>query len=179
MDTGRTGVWISARGAGGTDGLPAAAKRAEDLGYGTFWLGGSPPERALGKLLDATETIVCATGILNVWQHTPADVAREHAELTAAHPGRVLLGIGIGHPEATSDYKRPLKTMRDFFAGLNPVPRDERIAAALGIAACEVAPSRPSTPAPPAAVGGPPRWRPIARDQRSRRGYCAGRRVGG
>ena len=47
-----------------------------------------------------------------------------------------MLGIGIGHPEATSDYTRPLKAMREFFDGLDaaatPVPRDERVAAALG-----------------------------------------------
>ena len=47
-----------------------------------------------------------------------------------------MLGIGIGHPEATSDYTRPLKTMREFFDGLDaaetPVPKDERLAAALG-----------------------------------------------
>lgn len=139
MKLGRIGVWISAHGAGGVDALPAAARCAEELGYGTFWLGGSPPERALGRLLDATSTIVCATGILNVWQHEPADVVREHAELTARHPARVLLGIGIGHPEATSDYRRPLKTMRDFFAGLDGVPRDERIAAALGPKMLELA----------------------------------------
>lgn len=60
------------------------------------------------------------------------DVAAEHARLRARHPGRVLLGIGIGHPEATSDYRRPLGTMREYFAGLGDVPRDERIAAALG-----------------------------------------------
>ncbi len=132
MKLGRTGVWISAHGAGGVGRLPEAANVAEALGYGTFWLGGSPPVRGLGRLLDATATIVCATGIVNVWQHTPADVAREFDELAARHPDRVLLGIGIGHPEATSDYRRPLKTMREFFAGLDDVPRDRRIAAALG-----------------------------------------------
>ena len=51
-------------------------------------------------------------------------------------PDSFLLGIGVGHPEATSDYTRPLSAMRAFFDGLDggdpPVPRDERIAAALG-----------------------------------------------
>ena len=129
MELGTLGVWATPRT---TDDLPGLARAVESFGYGTFWLGGSPPERALRHLLDATETIICATGILNVWQHTPADVAREHAGLTAQWPGRVLLGVGIGHPEATSDYTRPLKTMRDFFAGLEDVPKDERVAAALG-----------------------------------------------
>jgi hypothetical protein len=48
----------------------------------------------------------------------------------------LVLGIGIGHPEATSEYKQPLAKMREFFDGLDaadpPVPRDERLAAALG-----------------------------------------------
>ncbi len=126
---GRLGVWATPRT---TDDLPGLARAVESFGYDTFWLGGSPPERALRHLLGATETLVCATGILNVWQHRPADVAREHAELTAQYPDRVVLGIGVGHPEATSDYTRPLKAMREFFAGLDGVPKDERIAAALG-----------------------------------------------
>ena len=76
------------------------------------------------------------SGILNVWQHEPADVARRPRAAAAGLPGRFVLGIGIGHPEATSDYTRPLKTMREFFDGLDaaaePVPREERLAAALG-----------------------------------------------
>ena len=55
--------------------------------------------------------------------------------MTRDFPGRFLLGIGIGHPEATSDYTRPLTAMREFFDGLDAadaVPRDERVAAALG-----------------------------------------------
>lgn len=72
------------------------------------------------------------TGILNIWQHDPAAVAADHARITADHPGRFLLGIGAGHPEATSDYTRPLKAMREFFDGLDGVPKEERVAAALG-----------------------------------------------
>ena len=84
--------------------------------------------------LEASSTLPLITSILNVWQHEPADVALDHARLTADHPGRFILGIGIGHPEATSDYTRPLKTLRGFFDGLDAggVPRDERLAAALG-----------------------------------------------
>jgi probable F420-dependent oxidoreductase len=76
-----------------------------------------------------------ATGILNVWANEPAQVAAEHAELTREFPGRLRLGIGIGHPEATSDYSRPLTAMGQFLDGLDradtPVPRDQRCLAAL------------------------------------------------
>jgi probable F420-dependent oxidoreductase len=47
-----------------------------------------------------------------------------------------MLGIGIGHPEATSDYRRPLSTMRAFLDGLDAAPTrpaaDGRCLAALG-----------------------------------------------
>jgi probable F420-dependent oxidoreductase len=82
--------------------------------------------------LEASSTLTIATGILNVWQHEPHDVAEDDRALAGEFPGRFLLGIGIGHPEATSDYTRPLATMRAFFDGLVGVPNDERIAAALG-----------------------------------------------
>ncbi len=131
MDLGQIGVWRSRR-----SGSADAAKEIEALGYGALWLGGSPSLDQVRPYLEASSTLPVITSILNVWQHEPADVARAHARLTADHAGRFILGIGIGHPEATSDYARPLKTMRAFFDGLDaadpPVPRDERLAAALG-----------------------------------------------
>ena len=106
----------------------------EALGYDTLWLGSSPSLAQARPYLEASEEITIATGILNIWQHEPADVAAQHAELTRDFPGSFLLGIGVGHPEATSDYTRPLSAMRAFFDGLDAggVPRDEMIAAALG-----------------------------------------------
>lgn len=135
MELGELGVWTSYR-AIGEENAGQAAKLAEDLGFGAFWLGGSPQLPAVRPLLDATERLIVATGIVNVWQYQPARLAVEHAELTRAFPGRLLLGIGIGHPEATGDYSKPLSTMRDFLDGLDaadpPVPREQRCMAALG-----------------------------------------------
>jgi probable F420-dependent oxidoreductase len=108
----------------------------EALGFGALWLGGSPSLTEARACLEATSTLTVATGILNVWRHEPADVAAGHADLRREYGERFLLGIGIGHPESTSEYKKPLTKMREFFDGLDaadpPVPRDERIAAALG-----------------------------------------------
>src|SRR5881275_2321809 len=62
--------------------------------------------------------------------------AAADAALRADFPGRFMLGIGIGHPEATSDYRRPLTSMRAFLDGLDaspaPPPVAERCLAALG-----------------------------------------------
>ena len=130
MNLGRIGIWRRHQPG------PGIVDELEALGYGTLWLGSSPSLEQARTYLEASEQMTIATGILNIWQHEPADVAAQHAELTRAFPGSFLLGIGVGHPEATSDYTKPLSAMRAFFDGLDaaeqPVPRDERIAAALG-----------------------------------------------
>jgi probable F420-dependent oxidoreductase len=130
MDVGRIGIWMPKRfGAG-------AVGEMEALGYGTLWLGGSPSVQEAVPFLKASSTMTIATGILNVWQHESADVAAAHAQLRSAFPGRFLLGVGIGHPEATSDYTRPLANMRAFCDGLasasQPISSDELVLAALG-----------------------------------------------
>jgi probable F420-dependent oxidoreductase len=130
MPLGQIGIWR--RRQEGVDAL----QELEALGYGTFWIGSSPSVADARPFLEHTRTLTIATGILNVWQHEPGDVAAAHADLRREFPGRFLLGIGIGHPERTSEYRKPLATMRAFFDGLDaasePVPRDERITAALG-----------------------------------------------
>jgi probable F420-dependent oxidoreductase len=130
MDLGKLGTWR--RRFEGTDGLA----EIEAAGYSVVWVGASPSVAQARPFLEATSTMTVATGILNVWQHAPAAVAAAHAEATDAFPGRFLLGVGIGHPEATAEYRSPLQTMREFYDGLDiaprPVPRDERIGAALG-----------------------------------------------
>lgn len=135
MELGDFGVWATYR-AIGEENAGAAASLAEELGFGTFWLGGSPQLPALEPLLQATERIVVATGILNVWASEPEQVASDFAQLEARFPGRVLLGIGIGHPEATARYTSPLTAMAAFLDGLDrartPVPSTRRCLAALG-----------------------------------------------
>ncbi len=126
MRLGRIGIWRRHQPG------PAIVPELEALGYGTLWLGSSPSVADARRYLEASEEITVATGILNIWQHEPADVAAQHAELTRDYPGSFLLGIGVGHPEATSDYTRPLSAMRAFFDGLEGVPREELVAAALG-----------------------------------------------
>jgi probable F420-dependent oxidoreductase len=135
MQIGRFGVWTSYR-AIGEENAGDAAELAEDLGFDVFWLGGSQQLPALRPLLEATDRIVAATGILNVWASDPEQVAADHAQLSAEFPDRILLGIGVGHPEATSHYAKPLTAMREFLDALDaaptPVPRDGRCLAALG-----------------------------------------------
>jgi probable F420-dependent oxidoreductase len=135
MDIGEIGVWTSYQ-AFGVDRAGEAAKLIEQLGYGTWWVGASPHVPDVRPVLEATSTLVAATGILNVWANDPAKTAAADAALRAEFPERFMLGIGIGHREATHDYRTPLATMRDFLDGLDAAETsptaDERCLAALG-----------------------------------------------
>ena len=135
MDIGDIGIWTSYRPFG-IERAGEAAKLVEQLGFGAFWVGGSPHVPDIRPVLEATSTMVAATGILNVWSNDPGETAAADAALRADFPGRFMLGVGIGHPEATSDYRRPLRTMRAFLDGLDasptPRPADEGCLAALG-----------------------------------------------
>src|SRR6202042_1261169 len=96
------------------------------------------------ELLGATERIVVATGIVNIWKDDARVVAASHHRLTAAYPGRWLLGIGVVHPEATSDYTNPYEAMVDALDVLDSegVPQDERVLAALGPRVLQLAAAR-------------------------------------
>ena len=141
MELGKLGVWASARTIG-PERLGEAAAIVERLGYGTFWLGSSPKVAQLRPILEATDSLVAATGIANIWATDAAEAAADFTALEADFPGRVLVGIGVGHPEATSDYTRPLTAMRRFLDGLDAVPPERRALAALAPRMLEVAKER-------------------------------------
>jgi probable F420-dependent oxidoreductase len=145
MELGRIGVWTSYRPFGVAR-AGEAARLVEGLGFGTWWLGGSPHVDDLRPILEATTTLAAATGILNVWAEEPDRTAAADAALRAQFPERVMLGIGIGHPEATSDYRRPLTAMRAFLDGLDaapaPPPVGGRCLAALGTRMLDLARER-------------------------------------
>ncbi len=131
MELGRFGVFGHAR--------MLTAERArllESLGYGTVWQGGSPPAglETVEMLLDATSTLKVATGIVNVWTADAAEVAKSYHRIEAAYPGRFLLGIGVGHPEAVATYHSPYQTLVEYLDVLDAegVPVDRRVLAALG-----------------------------------------------
>jgi probable F420-dependent oxidoreductase len=145
MRLGRFGVFTSHRTIG-EENAAEAARLIEDLGFGALWLGGSPQLSALRPMLAATERIVLATGIVNIWQSQAERVVADFAALEESFPGRVLVGLGVGHPEAHRPYTRPLSAMRDFLAGLDaaqtPVPPERRCLAALGPKMLELSAAR-------------------------------------
>jgi len=122
------------------------ASEAEDLGYGAIWVGGSPPgdlER-VEEVLEATERIPVVTGIVNMWREDPATVAASHLRITERHPDRFLLGLGVGHPEATSEYSNPLDKINDYLDQVEAggVPGGRILLAALGPKVLRIAAER-------------------------------------
>ncbi len=141
MELGRYGVFGRAAVL-----TPERARMIESLGYGTVWQGGSPPADLshVAAILDATSTIKVATGIVNVWTADAAEVARSYHRIEAAHPGRFLLGIGVGHPEAHAAYRSPYQTLVGYLDVLDAegVPEGRRILAALGPRVLKLAAAR-------------------------------------
>jgi probable F420-dependent oxidoreductase len=88
----------------------------------------------VSAILDATSTLKVATGIVNVWTADAAEIARSYHRIEAAHPGRFLLGVGVGHPEATATYHSPYQTLVDYLDVLDAegVPIERQVLAALG-----------------------------------------------
>src|SRR5580692_7854062 len=131
IDLGRTGIWRHLQGL-----TPDLVTEVEALGYGAIWVGGSP-DGDLGvveNLLATTDHIAVATGIVNVWKDDATTVAASYHRITARYPGRFLLGLGIGHPEATQEYRQPYAKLVSYLDELDElkVPVGGRALAALG-----------------------------------------------
>jgi probable F420-dependent oxidoreductase len=139
---GRVGVWLGPLAQLPAPGEQAAARRLEELGFGSLWAGevlaGKEAFAHQALLLAATEHVVTGTGIANVWARHPSSMQAGAATLGSAWPGRFVLGVGISHApiveRSGQKYDRPLARMAEYLddmdtsaaasAGLEvPVPR--------------------------------------------------------
>ncbi|WP_297625554.1 LLM class F420-dependent oxidoreductase [Nocardia sp.] len=115
---------------------PEAVRELEQLGYGTVWLGTSPPADWDGfdALFAASESISIGTSIVNMWS-TPAKASADlFHRLESKFPGRFLLGIGAGHREFNDGYTKPYDALVNYLDELDEagVPKNGRALAALG-----------------------------------------------
>ncbi|MBX7452023.1 LLM class F420-dependent oxidoreductase [Mycolicibacterium sp. 3033] len=127
---GRYGVWT------GQPVTPEQAVDIEKLGYGTVWVGASPAADLdfVEPILEKTETLQVATGIVNIWTADAKEVAESYHRIEKAFPGRFLLGVGVGHPEHQQEYAKPYEALVDYLDVLDAakVPTSRRVLAALG-----------------------------------------------
>jgi probable F420-dependent oxidoreductase len=97
-------------------------KLAEDKGYDSVWLPESMGRDACTELtaLALTSThIRLGTGIVPVFARLPTIAAAAMATAATLAPGRVMLGVGIGHQGALESghgvsFSRPLQHVREF-----------------------------------------------------------------
>ncbi|EHB58305.1 putative F420-dependent oxidoreductase [Mycolicibacterium rhodesiae JS60] len=129
-DLGRYGVWT------GGPVSPEQAKEIERLGYGAVWVGASPAAELafVEPILERTESLTVATGIVNIWNAPAEEVAASYERIENAYPGRFLLGVGVGHPEHTQEYQKPYDALVSYLDKLDDkcVPTSRRVIAALG-----------------------------------------------
>ncbi|WP_422749403.1 LLM class F420-dependent oxidoreductase [Mycobacterium sp. WMMD1722] len=127
---GRYGVWT----AGAPE--PEQAAKIEELGYGALWVGGSPAADLafVEPILEQTENLQVATGIVNVWASPAEEVAESYHRIEDRFPSRFLLGVGIGHPEHTEEYRKPYDVLVEYLDKLDAakVPTSRLVIAALG-----------------------------------------------
>jgi probable F420-dependent oxidoreductase len=130
LDLGRFGVWT------GGPVKPEQAVEIEKLGYGAVWVGASPKADLafVEPILQQTETLQVATGIVNIWSADAKQVAESYHRIEQAFPGRFLLGVGVGHPEHTQEYRKPYDALVEYLDELDAakVPTSRRVIAALG-----------------------------------------------
>ncbi len=138
---GRFGFWQMLRNT-----TPEMAREAERLGYGAVWVGGSPPGdlRQVEELLATTTSIPVVTGIVNMWREEAASLAGSYHRIASRYPDRFLLGVGIGHPEATQEYRDPVDKIGEYLGQLDAagVPRERLVLAALGPKVLRIAAER-------------------------------------
>lgn len=131
MQLGTYSVWASSRVVDA-----AWGPRLEALGFPALWLGAASGTLDLAReLLDATEQLVVATGIVNIWRTPAADLAAAYGALPEAHRERFLLGVGTGHPEsAGQDAASPYGAISAYLDELDAagIPKDRLVLAALG-----------------------------------------------
>jgi probable F420-dependent oxidoreductase len=143
MDLTGIGIWSSQLRYGNAAESAEAAAELDELGFRALWIPdvGGQVFDAVDNLLAATKQTTIATGILNLWMHTPGDVAENFAALTAEHGDRFLLGIGVSHAPLIDSrepglYRKPLAATASFLDAIDateqPVPVDRRVLAALG-----------------------------------------------
>jgi probable F420-dependent oxidoreductase len=140
-DLGRFGVWLPTRSI-----TPELAAKIEALGFGAVWIGGSPDADLawVDPVLTQTTSLQLATGIVNIWSAPAPAVAESFHRIESAHPGRFLLGIGVGHREHTEEYLKPFDALVSYLDELDAamVPTSRRVLAALGPRVLELSAKR-------------------------------------
>lgn len=119
----------------GLDDMRQLVGLAERLGYDSVWLPESMGREALTELTAlvlSSECIRIGTGIVPVFARLPTSAAAAAATAATLAPGRVILGLGIGHQSALENghgvhFSRPLQRTREFATIARRLLREGRV----------------------------------------------------
>ena len=129
IDPGRVGIFAGPLNSQPTETQREFIREVERLGYRTLWYGEALAQEAFARgaiYLAATERIVVASGIANIWARDAAAMANGGRTLAEAWPGRFILGIGVSHAPLVRmrghDYQAPYSAMREYLDGMAAAP---------------------------------------------------------
>jgi probable F420-dependent oxidoreductase len=158
MDVGSVGIWTAQLDLQPAARARDAAAELDELGYGALWIPEAVGREAISHaavLLDATQRLVVATGVANIYNRTPAAAANAQRLLADDSNGRFLLGLGVSHGPVVEgmlgqSWDKPLTRMREYLDAVDkaftvsPPPADDppRVLAALGPRMLELAATR-------------------------------------
>jgi probable F420-dependent oxidoreductase len=141
------GIWTGAFDHQPATKVREAAEELEQLGFGAIWYSEALGREALTQaalILDATSSIVVATGIANIYARDAFSMAAGQKTLSEAHPSRFLLGLGVSHIPLVEKlrghrYEKPVAKMRAYLDSMDAAPYHSvppasttRVLAALG-----------------------------------------------
>jgi probable F420-dependent oxidoreductase len=123
------GIWISPEGMP-TPELHRFASVIETLGYSTLWIGetfGRDPFATFAGMTSATERIVFATGIANVYNRHAGTMKQGAQTVAELCRGRFILGLGVSSPQIVErhrglDYSKPLSHLRSYLDAYDAAP---------------------------------------------------------
>jgi probable F420-dependent oxidoreductase len=120
----RIGVTYASLPSLGISGAPEVARRAESLGYSSFWVAETTGAEAFSHLTvagEAAPSLDLGTGVLALQLRDPMLTAMSGATLQAVHPDNdIFIGVGISSPVVTGRWHgvpygdRPLARVREF-----------------------------------------------------------------
>ena len=129
IDPGRVGLFAGPLNSQPTETQREFVREMERLGYGTLWYGEALAQEAFARgaiYLAATERLVVASGIANIWARDAAAMANGGRTLAEAWPGRFILGIGVSHAPLVRmrghDYEKPYSAMREYLDAMAAAP---------------------------------------------------------
>ena len=130
-----TSLTISSRRGIDFDTVVELAKRADELGYDTLWMGESwGPDSfiALGMVACNTSNIKVGPGIVNVYSRTPGLIAQSAATLDLVSKGRAVLGLGASGRIVVEQwhglkYEQPITRTREYIEIVRLALAGERV----------------------------------------------------